>query len=504
MTESLRLLETVVRGGYCIGCGACAAVARSPLHIITDDLGRYQAALKAKATATTMSCNVLSVCPFSDEGPNEDEIGERLFGRHCSRSHSIGYYLATYAGYVADQELRRNSSSGGIVTSVLTELFERGLVDGVIHVRKTGQSAASGPLFAMTVSRSRSDIIHGAKSRYYPVELSQVLREVKCTPGRYALVGLPCFVKAVRLMCQVDDELAQRIRFCIGIFCGHLKTSHYANMLGWQYGILPGDLTDIEFRRKIAGTPPNKYRLKLAGAVDSGALCDGVEDQYSDSVWPGGFFKYPACDYCDDIAGETADMSCGDAWLSQYLQDCNGTSIMIIRSQELHGIVREAQFAGRLLLKGVSPADVARSQDGCFRHRRPGLAYRLFLKDQKALWRPKKRVSADAQILDSRARHIQDLRLKISALSHTAFQEALSAGQFAVFEQRMSAALAEYVRAYRPPLWRIDLLGLRLAGGCRRRVSRWLLHILHRAARVCHPNEAKTPRAGDPRATSSK
>ena len=31
--------------------------------------------------------------------------------------------------------------------------------------------------------------------------------------------------------------------------------------------------------------------------------------------WGMGIFKLGACDYCDDIVGETADISFGDAWL---------------------------------------------------------------------------------------------------------------------------------------------------------------------------------------------
>ena len=37
--------------------------------------------------------------------------------------------------------------------------------------------------------------------------------------------------------------------------------------------------------------------------------------------WEYGYFKYKACDFCDDIFAECADITVGDAWLSRYKKD---------------------------------------------------------------------------------------------------------------------------------------------------------------------------------------
>ena len=37
----------------------------------------------------------------------------------------------------------------------------------------------------------------------------------------------------------------------------------------------------------------------------------------------------PACEFCDDVVGETADMSVGDAWLPGYVSDWRGTSVVV-------------------------------------------------------------------------------------------------------------------------------------------------------------------------------
>jgi coenzyme F420 hydrogenase subunit beta len=39
-SEVTTLFEAVVDGGYCIGCGACAALPGSPIRMKLDDSGR--------------------------------------------------------------------------------------------------------------------------------------------------------------------------------------------------------------------------------------------------------------------------------------------------------------------------------------------------------------------------------------------------------------------------------------------------------------------------------
>jgi coenzyme F420 hydrogenase subunit beta len=386
-TESQTLLQTVIQGDYCIGCGACAAMKDSPFQIALDDIGRYQASADAEAAAVA-KCPVLAVCPFSGEGPDEDAIAKSLFGGDCAYCDRIGYHLATYAGYVAEGAFRRAGSSGGMGTWLCAELFRRRMVDAVIHVRPTPRDAAGHPLFAMSISRSENEIRAGCKSRYYPVEMSQVLQEAIATPGRYAIVGLPCFIKAVRRLALQEPRLQERVAFCISLVCGQMKTTTYADMMAWQVGISPGHLKDIDFRRKIAGHPANIYVTEAIGVSEEGVVSELGIDRFGSINWGGGLLKYNACDYCDDVVGETADVSVGDAWLPQYSRDSRGTSLVIARNRTIADILKETQTAKRLHLDPITPETVMLTQVAGLRHRRDELAFRLFLKDAAGTIRP--------------------------------------------------------------------------------------------------------------------
>lgn len=190
-----------------------------------DEYGRFQATLDPAVDSTTSNAAVISVCPFSGVGPNEDEIGRELFDDNCKYHDKIGYNLATYASFVAEDEFRANGSSGGMGTWILTELFNHGLIDRVIHVGKHESTDADQRLFSYQVSSSIEEIHAGAKSRYYPIKMSGVLDIIQHCPGRYAIVGLPCFIKAIRLMAKENPVIREQIRFCIGLVCGHLKSS---------------------------------------------------------------------------------------------------------------------------------------------------------------------------------------------------------------------------------------------------------------------------------------
>ena len=129
----------------------------------------------------------------------------------------VGRFEAAWVGHAEEEGFRAQGSSGGMVSWVAAELLARGMVDGVAHVA-AADPEREGRHFAYRISRSVAEVRQGAKSRYYPIELSGVLDAVREQPGRYAVVGVPCFVKAVHLARAADPLLAERIVFTLGGF----------------------------------------------------------------------------------------------------------------------------------------------------------------------------------------------------------------------------------------------------------------------------------------------
>ncbi len=451
--EITSLFNTVVEGGYCSGCGACAAVADSPLKMALDQYGRHQPTKDKEAE--TNNTQVLAVCPFTDQSLDEDQLGQELFGSDCTHHDRIGYHLATYAGYVAEENFRSRGSSGGMGTWILHELFSQGLIDRVIHVKQHQPDADDSSLFRFEISDSIEEIRRGAKSRYYPVEISEVINLVRQQPGKYAIVGVPCFIKSIRLLAKQDSLVSDRLHFCLGLVCGHLKTAHFADMFAWQCGIEPGNLTSIDFRKKISGQNANKYGVEMIGTQGDRQI-EEIRSNYElyGYLWGQGFFKYQACDYCDDVVAETADVTVGDAWLPQYVEDSQGTNVVVVRNPIIQQLIETGMKSGRLKFDLISADDVAQSQDAGLRHRREGLAYRLYLKDQAGVWRPQKRVKARVNHLSPRLQKIHQMRIMMANQSHVAFLAAIKAGDFMVFKNIMQPLAEAYNNLYQAPLWK--------------------------------------------------
>ena len=95
---------------------------------------------------------------------------------------------------------------------------------------------------------------------------------------------------------------------------------------------------------------------------------------------------------------ETADVSLGDAWLSGYVEDGRGNNIIIVRNEIIHQMILDGMAEGKLQLDIISENDILRSQSGLIHHIKDELPYRLFKKDRKGEWRPKKRVVASKNI----------------------------------------------------------------------------------------------------------
>ncbi|MES9903766.1 MAG: Coenzyme F420 hydrogenase/dehydrogenase, beta subunit C-terminal domain [Sedimenticola sp.] len=429
--------KKVIEGGYCVGCGLCVALAPNSSYIWMDENGRYVPEFKPDHFTPF-------ICPFSTELPNEDDLAERYLPDACQNDPLIGRYINSFAGYVRNDKKRSASTSGGLTTWIAVKLLLTGFVDKVIHVKPN--IAEDGPLFHYDISSTPKEVYEGAKTRYYPIELSKVLRTILSEPGRYLVIGLPCYIKAVRLLCDHSPTARERIVFTIGLFCGSLKTARFTDLLGWQMGIPPGEVGTIDFRDKKNLPDATHYTSRITDRQGNQKLAHWNELY---GVWWGhGYNKYKACDYCDDVVSETADVSVGDAWLPAYQGDPKGTNIVIVRSNIARDILKEGKQSQEIYLDLLNSAEVCESQASNFRHRRDGLAYRLYQKDLKSEWRPVKRVSPDINHLSAREQKIYYYRELLSARSHPALTTAINKNDLSLYLKLLERYRMRYELLY--------------------------------------------------------
>jgi coenzyme F420-reducing hydrogenase beta subunit len=410
----------------------------------------YKADLAGVAAPTLDAAS--AVCPFSDDAPNEDTISTELFAG-LPVDDGIGRFAEVLAGRRIDTDELVASSSGGLTSWLLRRLLEQGDVDGIVHVGSAHQ-ATQGELFAYRVSDSPQEVERHRKSIYFATSLEDVLRRVRGDGKRYAVVGVPCFIKGLRLLTTQDTTLNAQIRYCVGIVCGHLKSQFFAEALAWQLGLEPNELGSVDFRVKQPGLPANRYAFEARPATESGSVVRSTAATMFGGDWGMGLFQPEACNFCDDIFAETADIVFGDAWLPQFNSDWRGMNVLVTRDQELAAMLAQGHASGELQMQSLTAAEACESQASNFRHRRVGLAIRLADDRKRGLSVPSKRVQPDPKAGSRRRRRIVRARRNLSAASFDAFVHARSIGDYGILESDLDPLVRRYRRASRSPVRR--------------------------------------------------
>lgn len=377
------VITEIVEDGLCIGCGLCAALCpEEALKMAWNRYGDYNPVEVASCTTECGLC--LKICPFADHDENEDTIGKDLYGKVQGIGHhpEAGYYLATYVGYA--DEHRPTGASGGVATWLLKRLLSEGVVDHVVCVAPTGDPER---LFKFAIFDTPESVRAGAGSAYYPVEMSGVIRHILETPGRYAVTGLPCFIKAIRLAQQKNPKLRERVVVTVGLVCGQLKSRHFTEYIASLAG-LSGKAARVRYRGKSQDQPATNYHYAFTsetGAVRKIFWNEGIAE-----AWTNRWFTPRACNYCDDIFAECADVTCMDAWIPDYLKDGRGTSLVLVRSPKVQEVITHDEETS---LDPISIRKVVESQREVIAVKRRHLSYRLYLDQKRGHKVPNKRLT---------------------------------------------------------------------------------------------------------------
>lgn len=438
ISEAEILYNTVIKNNYCIGCGICTTVEGSPFEIGWDKYAHKVAVLKSDLKKNDSI--FLEICPFSGRSLNESELSD-IFLEDCSSyNKNIGKYVNCYIGYSLDDNFRKIGTSGGLIKWLAYKLFINNDINYFIQVNQN--EGNNDELFSYNVIKESSDIVKlKSKTAYYPVSLEKVIDFIENNEGKYAITGIPCFIKSLRLLSLRNEKIRHRIKFLFGIVCGSLKTANYSKCISWQQGIHPDDLFSIDFRESIENKPAYIQGNRINSKDKKTSIKTNKELFGTD--YGMGFFKPKACDFCDDVFAEVSDISFGDAWLPEYYNSPLGTSIIIIRNKKLQTFFEKQVKENNIFLKKVDENEIVNSQTSSIRHRTEGLGYRIYKKKRKKKWYPTKRILANNDI-DKQRKKIYSLRQIISKKSHIIFSKALKKNDIGIFYSKMEFETMKY------------------------------------------------------------
>lgn len=381
------VIDEIVKNDLCIGCGICVGVCpRKVLEIQDNKYGEY---VPSEVRACDSGCGFcLEVCPFSSN-QNETQMGAKIYGgvERIKYLFETGYYLDSYVGY--SNEFRLSSASGGMATWFLTKILREGIVDYVVCPTPQKNSEK---LFSFEILSDENSVRMASGSVYYPVEMSGVVQHILENPGRYAVTGLPCFIKALRLASQKNRKLGERIVFTIGLVCGQMKNKNYTQYISSL--VSKGNLINIQkvyYRGKSPEKPAGNYYYQFIN--EQGSQYKIFWNEGVSEAWINRWFTPNACNYCDDVFAELADVTFMDAWLPEYSRDNRGTNLVLVRSPEILTFIQEGKEKREISANKISIKRLIESQAGILDFKRKQLSYRLYLVLQNDQEVPEKRVS---------------------------------------------------------------------------------------------------------------
>lgn len=340
-----------------MGCGLCEGVLgpeKVKVHP-TDDGDERPQVLSPLSDADLSTFR--SICP------GLTEIGDSLQEPGPSPSPVWGPIRDIRLGYAGDEEIRFRGASGGALSALSIHLIESGEVDFVAHVRMNPDEPLRSEPW---VSRSRADVIEASGSRYAPTAPLRHFSSLLDLGERFAFVGKPCDVGAIRNLARLDPRVDEQVVALLTFACtGMSRMPLYREFLG-DNRIAEEDLELFRFRGE--GCPGPMRALTRDGREASttyNEFWEGVAD------WR----LQLRCKLCPDAVGYQADIMVCDTWPGGAPDsETEGFNAVVARSKAGERVLRSSIEAGSLVDAGpLSVSDLDRFQPQHVARRRAAL-----------------------------------------------------------------------------------------------------------------------------------
>jgi coenzyme F420 hydrogenase subunit beta len=383
-------IEDIVTNGMCSGCGICASLDTDEILELTKTRSghlrpRFMRSLhdrlparagsspwiqtgRASSARARLNEQTNRVCPgVAIPAPPAPAVQQRA--PLDSAIWGPGFSLAE--GYSSDAATRHKAATGGVLTELSQFLLDSGAVDAICHCSShyQGDAMLDGP----QVSADSATVFSKAGSRYGPAAPLAEVMQLLDKGVRFAVVGKPCDIGAMRRLALVDERVDKLVPYMLSIFCE--------------------GPTDLHTMRKIAKKVEVATLAEVSQVQYRGDGCPGLMT-LTTSEGKGGSLTFneawfdPAipwtmqwrCKTCGDSIGLHADLVAFDIWPDQLPKGEDlGFNYILTRTPKGETLFQQAVAARKLTLteRVVDYDIVNRAQPQHFRRRTGALARSL-------------------------------------------------------------------------------------------------------------------------------
>jgi len=329
---NIKTLSDITNNGLCIGCGLCQSIlGKEKISIEMTDKGRLEPR-EINPLSNEDLDKVKKICP--------GVIVEGLPKKHVSNDSKFdtlwGYFNSLFYAWSTDEQVRFQSSTGGLLNGLSLYLLESKKVDFILHTAgDPDQPMRSIPRFSYTKQELLSC---ESRSRYGPASPLSKFNEALDTEKNFAFVGKPCDISAIRQLSKTDDRVNKQCKFLLTLVCGGSTEFTKSQDFIKSFNVKEEELET--FRYRGFGNPGRMY-IKTK---------DGREhDREYNSFWgeESTWRVHFRCKICPDAIGESADIAALDTWRGgSPKEEDEGYNAAIVRTQKGNDLLKEAIKAG--------------------------------------------------------------------------------------------------------------------------------------------------------------
>lgn len=299
----------------CTSCEICVAVCPKDAIIMEYKYGQFLPKVNDEKCTNCGLC--LKLCPGIDIDPlklRQEKISNHIFDGHC---------LESYTAYSNDPEIRRNSTSGGLITNLIIELIKNKEFDTVFVL---DFDKFDGKPARLKDTDNIDEIINAAKSKYIPASVYNVINTLKKKGNRkYIIVGTPCQIYGIKKFVKIS-KISEDNLIYLGLFCEKTLSFNIIQYFKDIYGKLNEQLIKFEFRTKDKYGWPGNSKIYFNSGRD--IIVDRkVRMQLKK------FFQLNRCLFCYDKLNRLADISFGDCYIEGE-GEFNGKSSVVVRTKK--------------------------------------------------------------------------------------------------------------------------------------------------------------------------
>ena len=354
-------LDRVLRGDLCAGCGACEGLAPGKVAMAEAAPG-FLRPVQSQPLTTDEEASIAAACPG---------LGQRIAAEGRQDDVLWGPFIEMRTAHATDPALRHAASSGGALSAILLYLLETGRVDAVVT---NGADPARPAANRTQVVTDFEGVMAAAGSRYAPsaplAGLAGWLADHRETGRRFAFVGKPCDVAALRALTNRQAEMAVAFPIILSFFCAGVPSHAGGRAVLAALGVTEDEVA--AFRYRGHGWPGEATATMQDGTIRAMSYHDSWGKILSRHV-------QHRCKICADGTGTAADIVCADAWEADArgyptFAEAPGVSLIVARTALGAEVISGAEGAGFISSAPFDAARLAAIQPGQRERRRAVLA----------------------------------------------------------------------------------------------------------------------------------